>query len=375
MAAAARKAAGDSRRWVVKVGSALLTSDGSGLHRQAMEDWASQTAQLAAEGRGMALVSSGAVAEGLIRLGWRTRPREIARLQAAAAIGQSGLIRCWEDAFSATGRAAAQVLLSRADIESRQRYLNARAALHALLSLGAIPVINENDTVATEEIRLGDNDTLAGLVVNLLDADLLVILTDQAGLCEEDPRHNAAAPLIEEADIQDPRLRQVAAGGVGELGRGGMVTKLQAAELAARSGADTIIVDGRMPEVLSRIAAGEAVGTLLKGGYRARSQRKNWLVGLQPGGALSLDDGAVAALRREGGSLLPVGVTAVQGKFERGEAVACLDASGTEIARGLSNYTTAEVRSILGCASSEIEKKLGYRNGEEIIHRDNLVLL
>ena len=375
MARAKRQKISSSKRWVVKIGSALLTENSSGLHQQAMTGWARQVAQLMAAGRSITLVSSGAVAEGLIRLDWSSRPREIARLQAAAAVGQSGLIRCWEEAFSETGRIAAQVLLSGTDIQSRQRYLNARAALHALLSLGAVPIINENDTVATEEIRLGDNDTLAGQVVNLLDADLLVILTDQAGLCEEDPRHNPKAQLVEEADVQDPRLRQAAAGSAGELGRGGMITKLQAAEQAARSGADTIIADGRMPEVLYRVAAGEAVGTLLKSGHSVQAARKNWLVGLPPSGALVLDDGAVLALCKEGRSLLPVGVVDVQGEFERGDTVSCLNAAGTEVARGLANYGAAAVQRILGCASSDIEQKLGYRDEEELIHRNNLVLL
>ncbi len=359
----------------MKIGSALLTGNGSSLHQQAMAGWARQVAQLATEERSITLVSSGAVAEGLVRLNWSSRPREIARLQAAAAVGQSGLIRCWEEAFSKAGRLAAQVLLSRDDIQSRERYLNARAALHALLSLGVIPIINENDTVATEEIRLGDNDTLAGQVVNLLDADLLVILTDQIGLCEEDPRRNPEAKLIQEADVRDPRLRQVAAGSAGELGRGGMITKLQAAEQASRSGADTIIVDGGMPEVLHHIASGEAVGTLLKNEYPVRAARKNWLIGLQPGGVLVLDDGAVTALCERGRSLLPVGVTEVRGEFERGDTVSCLNAAGTEVARGLANYGSAATRRILGCTSGEIEQRLGYRDEEELIHRNNLVLL
>jgi glutamate 5-kinase len=361
---------------IIKVGSALVTNEGRGLDAGAIARWAAQIAELRAMGRRCVLVSSGAIAEGLQRLGWTRRPHALHELQAAAAVGQMGLVQCYETCFREHGLATAQLLLTHADMADRQRYLNARSTLVTLLELGVIPVINENDTVVTDEIKVGDNDTLAALVANLVEADALIILTDQAGLHDADPRRVPAARLIEEAIAGDERLEAMAGGVGSSLARGGMITKVLAAKRAARSGAHTVIASGREPEVLVRLARGERIGTLLKAQTTPLAARKQWLADhLTLGGRLALDAGAARALRRDGKSLLPIGVTAVEGEFERGAVVGCVDAQGREIARGLVNYSAAEARLIMRRASSEIEAILGYVDGPELIHRDNLVLL
>ena len=372
-----REALRRARRWVVKVGSSLLTADGRGLDRELMGAWAAQIAALRAEGREVVLVSSGAVAEGLQRLGWRERPHALHELQAAAAVGQMGLIQAYEAAFQRHGLRTAQVLLTHEDLAHRARYLNARSTLRVLLGLGVVPVINENDTVAVEEIRFGDNDTLAGLVANLLEAEVLVLLTDQEGMYDKDPRRDPTARLVREAEAGDPALRAMAeGGGVGRLGRGGMVTKVRAAELAARSGAATVIASGREQAILLRLAAGEARGTFLRPARPPLAARKRWLAGqLRVRGRLHLDEGAVRALREQARSLLPVGVRAVEGAFGRGDLVACVAPDGREVAKGLVNYAADEARRIAGQPSSRIEAILGYVDEPELIHRDNLVLL
>ncbi|MFP4131422.1 MAG: glutamate 5-kinase [Thiohalospira sp.] len=362
-------------RWVIKIGSALLTRDGRGLDHEAMAAWVEQIAAARAAGTEIVLVSSGAVAEGISRLGWEERPRAIHELQAAAAVGQMGLVQAWESAFIAHGRHTAQVLLTHDDLSDRKRYLNARSALRTLLSLGVIPVVNENDTVVTDEIRFGDNDTLGALVANLVEADLLLILTDQEGMYDRDPRHDPEAQLIREASAEDTALEAMAGGG-GALGRGGMRTKVRAARLAARSGTATLIASGRSPSVIADTAVGGDHGTLLVPRQPPQTARKQWLAGhLQVAGRLVLDGGAVRALREQGTSLLPVGVVEVWGTFERGEVVACLDREGREIARGLANYGADEARRIRGRASDAIESTLGYIDDPELIHRDNLVLV
>ncbi|MFT5576486.1 MAG: glutamate 5-kinase [Bermanella sp.] len=363
-----------SQRWVVKIGSALLTANGRGLWGEGLDNWVSQMVDLRAAGHELVLVSSGAVAEGMTRLGWARRPEEIHRLQAAAAVGQMGLIQAYESRFSRHGLHTAQILLGHDDISARDRYLNARGALQTLLELGVVPVVNENDTVVTDEIRLGDNDTLAALVANLVDADVLVILTDQAGLFDKDPRHNREARLIEHANASDSALDGMVSG-AGALGRGGMVTKLRAARLAARAGADTIIASGTEDRVLQRLLAGESVGTRLSASRHKMAARKQWLAGqLQLRGRLELDDGAVSVLTGRGSSLLAVGVISASGNFQRGDLVACVDAAGREIARGLVNYNADETQKIVGQPSSAIAALLGYHGEEELIHRDNLVL-
>lgn len=359
---------------MVKIGSALLTANGKGLWDEGLDNWVSQMVDLRAAGHELVLVSSGAVAEGMTRLGWTRRPEEIHRLQAAAAVGQMGLVQAYESRFSRHGLQTAQILLGHDDISARDRYLNARGALQTLLDLGVVPVVNENDTVVTDEIRFGDNDTLAALVANLVDADVLVILTDQAGLFDKDPRHHADACLIESADASDASLDAMVSG-AGALGRGGMITKLRAARLAARAGADTIIASGTEVRVLQRLLAGEAVGTRLHARRQKLAARKQWLAGqLQLRGRLELDDGAVKVLTGRGSSLLAVGVKAVSGDFRRGDLVSCVDASGREIARGLVNYNADESRKIAGQPSASITELLGYHGDEELIHRDNLVL-
>ncbi len=365
------------RRWVIKIGSALLTANGRGLDRQSIADWVRQMVTLQEAGIELVLVSSGAVAEGMSRLGWKTRPTLIHELQAAAAVGQMGLVQAYESRFQVYNRQTAQILLDHDDLSNRKRYLNARSTLQALIHLGVVPVVNENDTVVTEEIRFGDNDTLAALVANLIEADLLVILTDQQGLFDRDPRSHPDARLISEGMAGDTRLDALAVGGgAGSLGRGGMVTKLRAARLAARSGASTLIAGGREPDVLQRIASGEDVGTLLMASQEPITARKQWLAGqLQVRGSLVLDAGAVRVLRQEGKSLLPVGVVAVNGGFTRGELVSCIDESGREVARGLVNYSAADARKVRGQSSRKIEEILGYCDGQELIHRDNLVLV
>lgn len=371
-----REALPDTRRWVVKIGSALLTRNGQGLEPGMLMPWVEQMAALRAAGADVVLVSSGAVAEGMARMKWSRRPQALHELQAAAAVGQMGLVRAYETCFQTHGLHTAQVLLTRDDLADRARYLNARSTLRTLLRLGVVPVINENDTVATDELRFGDNDTLAALVANLIEADLLILLTDQDGLFDADPRFNPQARLIERTRVDDPQLDAVAGGSVTGLGTGGMVTKVRAARLAARSGTPTVIAPGRGERVLARIGAGEPVGTLLVPVQEAQAARKQWLAGhLQARGRLTLDAGAVRALRENGTSLLAVGVKAVHGTFERGEVVACVDEQGREVARGLINYNVQETARIRGEPSSRFAAILGYLDDEELIHRDNLVLV
>lgn len=365
-----------TRRWVVKIGSALLTQDGQGLAREILAPWVEQMAAWHKQGGELVLVSSGAVAEGMCRMGWTRRPKSLHALQAAAAIGQMGLVRAYEACFQKRGLHTAQILLTRDDLADRERYLNARSTLRTLLALGVVPVVNENDTVATDELRFGDNDTLAALVANLIQADLLILLTDQAGLFDKDPRFHPAARLIAETRVNNPQLDAVAGGSGGGLGRGGMVTKVRAARLAARSGTPTVIAPGRGDRVLARIAAGEEVGTLLTPVQEPEAARKQWLAGqLQVRGRLTLDTGAVHALCKQGKSLLAVGVRAVHGSFNRGELVACVDESGNEVARGLVNYDAQETARIKGQPSSRFEEILGFMDDQELIHRDNLVLV
>ena len=365
-----------AQRWVVKIGSALLTADGKGLDRGAMAVWVEQMVALRAQGVELVLVSSGAVAAGMSRLGWTARPSAIHELQAAAAIGQMGLVQAWESSFGEHGRRTAQILLTHDDLSDRKRYLNARSTLRTLVELDVVPVINENDTVVTDGIRFGDNDTLAALVANLVEADLLVILTDRDGMFDADPRNNPDAQLIHEARADDPALDAVAGGVGGALGRGGMQTKLRAARLAARSGAHTVIVGGAIDQVLARLKAGELLGTLLVPERGMLAARKQWLAGhLQTRGTLVLDDGAVKALVSDRKSLLPVGVKAVQGSFRRGEMVVCVAPDGREVARGLVNYSALEAQKIIGRPSDEIERLLGYVDEPELVHRDNLILV
>ena len=366
----------DAKRFVVKVGSTLVTNRGAGLDASAIARWAGQVAKLRQAGKELVLVSSGAIAEGMQRLGWTRRPHAMHELQAAAAVGQMGLVQVYESCFRQHGLHTAQVLLTHADLVDRQRYLNARSTLRTLLGLGIIPVINENDTVVTDEIRFGDNDTLAALVTNLVEADYLIILTDREGLYTDDPRRNPRATLIRSAQAGESRLEELAGGTGSTIAKGGMLTKVLAAKRAARSGAQTVIASGNEPDVLVRLAAGEAIGTLLSAQTTPLAARKQWLADhLQVAGRLGLDPGAAKALRSGGKSLLPVGVKSVEGEFERGAVVACLSPEGAEIARGLVNYNAQESRRIAGRASSEIEAILGYIDGPELIHRDNLVLL
>jgi len=361
-------------RWVVKIGSALLTNDGEGLDQAAISRWVDQLAQLQSEGVEIVLVSSGAVAEGMVRFGWQQRPHEMFKLQAAAAVGQMGLVQAYEANFQRHGTHTAQILLTHDDLSNRKRYLNARAALNELISLGVVPVVNENDTVVTDEICFGDNDTLGALVANLIEADGLILLTDQSGLFTADPRSNPDAEQLFEVPAGDPDIVAMAGGG-GKLGRGGMATKVRAAKLAARSGAVTVIASGREEEVLLRLKAGERLGTLLLPEKSPEASRKQWIAGhLQARGTLTLDAGAVKALLQGGKSLLPAGVSAVKGDFSRGEMVVLSDAQGRVIARGLVNYGADEARKIIGGSSSEIEARLGFITEEELVHRDNLVL-
>lgn len=364
------------RRIVVKVGSSLVTNQGAGLDLDALGNWARQIAALNGKGYEVVLVSSGAIAEGMQRLGWATRPSSIHELQAAAAVGQMGLIQAYESCFRTHGLHAAQVLLTHADLADRERYLNARATLTTLLTLRVIPIINENDTVVTDEIKFGDNDTLGALVTNLIDADALVILTDQSGLYTADPRKDPAATLVANAKAGDASLEAMAGGAGSAIGRGGMLTKIIAAKRAAHSGAHTVIASGHEPDVLLRLFQGESIGTLLTAPTLTLAARKQWLAGhLQVAGKLVLDEGAIKALRSEGKSLLPIGVKQVFGEFQRGAVVACINQHGTDIARGLINYNSTEARCIAGHASQGIEALLGYGGDSEIIHRDNLVLL
>ena len=368
--------AAEARRLVVKVGSSLVTNEGQGLDHAALARWAEQIAELKRRKKEVVLVSSGAVAEGMQRLGWKRRPNALHELQAAAAVGQMGLVEAYESCFRKHDLHTAQILLTHDDLADRKRYLNARSTLRTLLDLGVIPVINENDTVATDEIRFGDNDTLAALVTNLIEADALVILTDQPGLYTKDPRRHADAELVREARAGDASLEKMAGGVGSHIGSGGMLTKVLAARRAARSGAATIIASGREANVLVRLASGEAIGTQLNAETLTLAARKQWMADhLQVRGKLKLDDGAVRALKTDGKSLLPIGVFEAAGEFERGEVVSCLDPLGHEIARGLVNYSSIETRKILKSPSHEIEARLGYIDEPELIHRDNLVLL
>ena len=371
----------DAKCIVIKVGSSLVTNNGEGLDQKAIAAWAAQIAQLVCpnddkQARQVVLVSSGAVAEGVQRLGWKKRPTAVNELQAVAAVGQMGLVQMYESCFSQHALHTAQVLLTHDDLADRKRYLNARSTLRTLLDLGVIPIINENDTVVTDEIRFGDNDTLASLVANLIEADALVILTDQAGLYSADPRKNPDAKFIQHATAGNEALEQMAGGAGSTVGTGGMLTKILAAKRAARSGAHTIIASGREKEVLIKLASGEVIGTHLHTQQGKMLAKKQWMADhLRVSGQLRLDAGAVKVLRTDGKSLLPVGVTAVEGSFERGDVVACLDEQGKEIARGLVNYSSAETARILRQPSSEIASILGYVDEAELIHRDNLILL
>ena len=375
-AAPGAAAVAGAKRLVVKVGSSLVTGGGRGVDHEAVAQWAEQIAELTRGGRQIVLVSSGAIAEGMLRLGWTKRPAAIHALQAAAAVGQMGLVQAYESAFSRFGVHTAQILLTHEDLADRRRYLNARSTLLTLLGLGVIPIINENDTVTTDEIRFGDNDTLGALVANLIEADVLLLLTDQDGLYSADPRLDPSATLVRRARAGDPALEAMASGAGSPLGRGGMLTKVLAAKRAARSGASTVIASGRDERVLLRLAAGESLGTELVAEALTLAARKQWLADhVRLAGRLMLDAGAVRALAHEGKSLLPIGVTACEGQFERGAVVACCGPGGQEIARGLVNYSAAETQRILRKPSSEIEAILGYVDEPELIHRDNLVLL
>jgi glutamate 5-kinase len=364
-----------AKRIVVKIGSSLLTDGGKGLNQAAIAVWVRQMAQLKQQGIDVILVSSGSVAEGMSRLGLKTRPKALHELQAAASVGQMGLVQTFESNFQVHGLHAAQVLLTHDDLSNRQRYLNARSTLLSLLNYDVVPVINENDAVATDEIRFGDNDTLGALVANLVEADLLIILTDQLGLFDSDPSVNPSAKLINEISAHDPLLEAMAGGSRSGLGRGGMATKVSAARLASRSGAATVIVSGELDSVIGSVMAGDTIGTYLYANIAPLVARKQWLAGhLQAKGSLVLDAGAVRVLKTSGKSLLAVGVIAVQGQFGRGELVICLDTEGVEIARGLVNYPAVEMRLIQGKPSQQFASILGYSDDEEVIHRDNLVL-
>jgi glutamate 5-kinase len=365
----------DAKRIVVKVGSSLVTNEGRGLDEGAIGEWCRQLSALAQDGREVIMVSSGAIAEGMKRLGWATRPHQIHELQAAAAVGQMGLAQMYETKLRENGLGSAQVLLTHADLADRERYLNARSTLLTLLQLKVIPVINENDTVVNDEIKFGDNDTLGALVANLVEADALVILTDQKGLFSADPRKDPAATLVHEARAGDPALEAMAGGAGSSLGRGGMITKILAAKRAAGSGASTVIAWGREPDCLLRLARGDAIGTLLLAPTQKTQARKQWIADhLQLRGAITVDEGAVAKVRDEGKSLLPIGMTAVERDFSRGEVIAIRDPRGSEIARGLANYAAAEARLLCRKASGDIERLLGYMAEPEMVHRTNLVV-
>jgi glutamate 5-kinase len=366
----------DAKVIVVKVGSSLVTNNGDGLDRIAIAEWASQIATLVQQGKQVVLVSSGAVAEGMQRLGWKKRPVAVNELQAAAAVGQMGLVQMYESCFSQHQLHTAQVLLTHDDLADRKRYLNARTTLRTLLDLKVIPIINENDTVVTDEIRFGDNDTLGSLVANLIEADVLVILTDQQGLYSADPRKDPNAQFVQHATAGDLALEQMAGGAGSSVGTGGMLTKILAAKRAARSGAHTVIASGRESNVLVRLSTGEAIGTHLEATQMKIAARKQWLADhLRTTGKVVLDAGAVRVLVAEGKSLLPIGVTAVEGYFERGDVVACVDVDGNEVARGLVNYSASETARVMRKPSQQIESILGYVDESELIHRDNLVLL
>ncbi|MDX3893759.1 glutamate 5-kinase [Pusillimonas sp.] len=365
-----------SKRLVVKVGSSLVTNEGRGLDQAAVAQWAAQIAALHAQGKQVVLVSSGAIAEGMARLGWARRPNTMHELQAAAAVGQMGLVQAYEVAFAGHGLRTAQILLTHEDLSDRRRYLNARSTLYTLLDLGVVPIVNENDTVVTDEIRLGDNDTLGALVTNLIEAEALVILTDQSGLYSADPRKDPAAELIASAQAGDPALEAMAGGAGSGIGTGGMLTKVLAARRAANSGGSTVIASGREPNVLLRLAQGERIGTELRALLPVRSARQRWLVNqLRLRGRVMLDKGAVQALTQGHKSLLPIGVIAVEGEFERGDVVACIDENGVECGRGLINYSANDARRIMRQPSSRIADILGSMSDTELIHRDNMVFL
>jgi len=371
-----RQQLANSKRWVIKIGSSLVTDDGRGLDTAAIKSWTEQIAQLRKHNKEIILVSSGAVAEGMVRLNWETRPDALHELQAAAAVGQMGLVQTYESRFKEYGILSAQILLTHDDLSDRKRYLNARSTLRSLLDLGVIPIINENDTVATDEIRFGDNDTLAALVANLVEADALIILTDQQGLFSEDPRKNPDAEFISTGMANDAKLHRMASSSGGVLGQGGMSTKLSAAQRAARSGTATLISSGRSEDALLKILENKAPGTLLLPDDEPMAARKQWLAGhLKVSGKLVLDKGASEVLLSSGKSLLAVGVTSVSGNFVRGEMVACINHEGKKIAHGLVNYNAIEAAKISGKSSTEIEAALGYIDEAELIHRDNLVLV
>lgn len=366
----------EAGRIVVKVGSALVTNDGHGLDHNAIARWAEQIARLQKMGKEVILVSSGAIAEGMLRLGWTRRPAEVHELQAAAAVGQMGLVQAYEGHFRAFGVSTAQVLLTHQNLEDREQYLNARATLRELLRLGVVPIINENDTVVTNEIKVGDNDTLGALVTNLVEADVLVILTDQRGLYTADPRSNPDARFVSEARAGDPALEKMASGAASSLSKGGMITKILAAKRAARSGASTVIASGREPDCLVRLASGESIGTFLKSENSVLQARKQWLADhLRSRGRVVLDDGAVHALLDGHTSLLPVGVRRVEGDFVRGELVSVVDGSGVLLAQGLTNYSSEDAARLCGAHTGEFEALLGYAHEPELIHRDNMIVV
>ena len=365
----------DARRIVVKVGSSLVTNEGRGLDEQAIGEWCRQLSALVQDGREVIMVSSGAIAEGMKRLGWTTRPHELNALQAAAAVGQMGLAQMYETKLRENGLKSAQVLLTHADLADRERYLNARSTLVTLLAHGVLPVINENDTVVNDEIKFGDNDTLGALVANLVEADALIILTDQKGLYTADPRKDPAATFVHEAKAGDPKLEEMAGGAGSSIGKGGMITKILAAKRAAGSGASTVIAWGRERAALLRLSHGESIGTLLVAPTQKQQARKQWMADhLQLRGAVTIDAGAVAKLRHEGKSLLPIGMVSVEGDFARGDVIAIVDAQRVEVARGLANYAAAEARLLCRKPSGEMEALLGYVAEPEMVHRDNLVL-
>jgi glutamate 5-kinase len=364
-----------ARRIVVKVGSSLVTNEGRGLDEEAIRQWSQQLAALVQQGRELIMVSSGAIAEGMKRLGWSKRPHEVNELQAAAAVGQMGLVQMYETQLRACGVGSAQVLLTHADLADRERYLNARSTLRTLLQLGVVPVINENDTVVNDEIKFGDNDTLGALVANLVEADVLIILTDQKGLYTADPRRDPGARFVHVARAGDVALEAMAGGAGSGIGKGGMITKILAAKRAAASGASTVIAWGREPDVLLRLCTGEPIGTALVAQTAKHQARKRWISDhLQLRGAVVVDDGAAAKIASEGKSLLPIGMTSVEGDFSRGEVIAVRDARGQEVARGLANYASSEARLLCRKSSADFERLLGYTAEPEMIHRDNLVL-
>ena len=370
-----RKRLRDARRWIIKVGSSILTDDGQGLNHDLINAWTADINALLLEGREVVLVSSGSITEGLVRLGWPEKPSAVNELQAAAAVGQMGLVQAYERGFKAFNRNTAQILLTYDDITDRRRYLNARATLNTLISHGVVPVVNENDTVTTTEIKLGDNDTLAAQVANLIDADVLVLLTDQQGLYDKDPRKNSDAVLLERADASDPNIQQLAGPSGTAFGSGGMSTKVLAAERASQSGTTTVVASRREPNIIAKLAAGEPLGTMFTSEQEPVDARKRWLANhLRGRGVLTLDAGACDALRNKGVSLLAVGVKRCQGEFSRGELVSCVAPDGSEVARGLTNYNSNEVQRLLGLPSDRFAEAMGYVMEPELIHRDNLVV-